>query len=169
MCIVQKTFNPPSTSNRELQVGYRLYREGDKILQLKNQVDDQVFNGDIGRLVEIIYASEDENKQNRMIVEFDGNFVEYTPDMFINISHAYCMSVHKSQGNEYPIVILIALREYGWMLQRRLYYTGITRAANSLICLGEQEAFFKAVSNDDTRQRRTYLKQRIAHIIEDVD
>ncbi len=164
---LQKAFNPPSAYKRELQVGYRVYREEDKILQLKNQVDDQVFNGDIGCLVEIIYANEDEHKQNRMIVEFDGNFVEYTPEMFINISHAYCMSVHKSQGNEYPIVILIALREYGWMLQRRLYYTGITRAANSLICLGEKEAFLKAIQNDDTRQRKTYLKQRIIKHLND--
>ncbi len=158
---LQKAFNPPDRFKRELQVGYRTYREHDKILQLKNQIDDNVFNGDIGQLVEIIYAREDENRQNRLIVEFDGNFVEYTPDMFINISHAYCMSVHKSQGNEYPIVILLAFKEYGWMLSKRLYYTGITRAANTLICLGEKEAFEKAVRNDHTRQRKTYLKERL--------
>lgn len=158
---LQKAFNPPDTSKRELQVGYRTYREHDKILQLKNQVDDQVFNGDIGRLVEIIYANEDANKQNRFIVDFDGNFVEYTPEMFINISHAYCLSVHKSQGSEYPIVILLAFLEYGWMLQRRLYYTGITRAANFLICLGEEQAFYKAVSSQRVILKKTYLKERI--------
>jgi exodeoxyribonuclease V alpha subunit len=158
---LQKAFNPPDFSKRELQVGYRTYREFDKILQLKNQVDDQVFNGDIGRLVEIIYAKEDPSKQNRFIIDFDGNFVEYTSDMFINISHAYCLSVHKSQGSEYPIVILLAFLEYGWMLQRRLYYTGITRASNYLICLGEEEAFFKAVSHSRIIPKKTYLKQRI--------
>lgn len=159
---LQKAFNPPDANKRELQVGYRIYRENDKILQLKNQVDDQVFNGDIGRLVEIIYAKEDPGKQNRLIVDFDGNFVEYTPDMFINISHAYCLSVHKSQGSEYPIVILLAFLEYGWMLQRRLYYTGITRASNYLICLGEEEAFHKAVSHQRVIPKKTYLKERIA-------
>jgi len=158
---LQKAFNPADPSKRELQVGYRVYRENDKILQLKNQVDDQVFNGDIGVLVEIIYASEDENKQNRFIVDFDGNYVEYTPDMFINISHAYCMSVHKSQGNEYPIVVLLGFIEYGWMLQRRLYYTAITRAANYLICMGETRAFKKAVEQDKFYKRQTYLKQRL--------
>lgn len=158
---LQKAFNPSDGLKRELQVGYRVYREGDKILQLKNQVDDQVFNGDIGVLAEIIYASEDENKQNRFIVDFDGNFVEYTPDMFINISHAYCMSVHKAQGNEYPIVVLLGFVEYGWMLQRRLYYTAITRAANYLICMGEVKAFKKAVEQDKFYHRQTFLKQRL--------
>lgn len=158
---LQKAFNPPEATKRELQVGYRTYREFDKILQLKNQVDDQVYNGDIGRLVEIIYAKEDPSKQHRFIIDFDGNFVEYTSDMFINISHAYCLSVHKSQGSEYPIVILLAFLEYGWMLQRRLYYTGITRASNFLICLGEEEAFYKAVSQSRIIPKKTYLKERL--------
>ncbi len=159
---LQKAFNPKDPTKRELQVGYKTYREKDKILQLKNQVDDQVFNGDIGILVEIIYANEDENNQNRFIVDFDGNYVEYTSDMFINISHAYCMSVHKSQGNEYPIVILLAFNEYGWMLQRRLYYTAITRSANYLICMGEIEAFKLAVERDHLHKRKTTLKERLS-------
>lgn len=159
---LQKAFNPPDEYKRELQVGYKTFREGDKILQLKNQVDDDVYNGDIGILVEIVYPFEDENNQNRLIIDFEGNYVEYTSDMFINIAHAYCMSVHKSQGNEYPIVILLGFKEYGWMLQRRLYYTAITRAANYLICMGEYEAFNKAVEHSHHRPRQTYLKQRLS-------
>jgi exodeoxyribonuclease V alpha subunit len=71
------------------------------------------------------------------------------------------MSVHKSQGNEYPIVVLLGFIEYGWMLQRRLYYTAITRAANYLICMGETLAFKKAVEQDKFYKRQTYLKQRL--------
>ena len=158
---LQKAFNPPDTEKRELKVGYKTFREGDKILQLKNQIDDDVYNGDIGTLVEIVFPYEDENNQNRMIVDFEGNFVEYTSDMFINISHAYCMSVHKAQGNEYPIVILLGFREYGWMLQRRLYYTAITRASNYLICMGEYQAFVRAIERTQLKPRKTYLKQRL--------
>ena len=162
---LQKLCNPPSIKKRELQVGYRLYREGDKILQLKNQPSDDVYNGDIGILVEIIYASEDENNQNRMIVDFEGIIVEYSPEWFINITHAYCISVHKAQGSEYPIVILAAILEYGQMLQRRLMYTGITRASRSLILVGQKTAFEKAVSTVDKDTRRTYLKQRLMGLL----
>lgn len=162
---LQKLCNPPSDKKRELQVGYRLYREGDKILQLKNQPSDDVYNGDIGILVEIIYASEDENNQNRMIVDFDGIIVEYSPEWFINITHAYCISVHKAQGSEYPIVIMAAILEYGQMLQRRLMYTGITRASRSLILVGQKTAFEKAVSTVDKDTRRTYLKWRLIEVL----
>ena len=162
---LQKLCNPPGKQKRELQVGYRLYREGDKILQLKNQPEDDVFNGDIGILVEIVYASEDENNQNRMFVDFDGIIVEYTPEWFINITHAYCISVHKAQGSEYPIVIMAAIMEYGQMLQRRLMYTGITRASRSLILVGQKTAFEKAVSTVDKDTRKTYLRQRLIEVL----
>ncbi|MBV1708426.1 MAG: ATP-dependent RecD-like DNA helicase, partial [Erysipelothrix sp.] len=116
---------------------------------------------DIGILVEIVYASEDENNQNRMIVDFDGIIVEYSPEWFINITHAYCISVHKAQGSEYPIVIMAAIMEYGQMLQRRLMYTGITRASRSLILVGQKTAFEKAVSTVDKDTRKTFLTQRL--------
>ena len=82
-------------------------------------------------LVDIIYPAEDENHQARLVVDFDGILVEYTHENFINISHAYCISVHKSQGSEYPIVIMPITHQYHVMLQRRLIYTGITRAKKS--------------------------------------
>lgn len=154
---LQKLCNPPAVDKREMMIGHRLYREGDKILQLKNQPDDDVFNGDIGLLVEIIYNYEDENKQNRLIVDFDGIIVEYTSETFINITHAYCISVHKAQGSEYPIVIMPAILEYGGMLQRRLLYTGITRASRSLILIGQKRAFEKAVATVSIDERKTNL------------
>lgn len=159
--ILQKVCNPPDDRKRELKVGYRTYREYDKILQLKNQPDDDVYNGDIGTLVEIIYAHESDVKMNTMIVDFDGIFVEYTTDSFINITHAYCVSIHKAQGSEYPIVIMPILKQDTRMLNRRLIYTGITRASRSLILLGSEDVFIKGINTQDHYDRNTTLTSRI--------
>jgi len=154
---VQKMVNPPVEGLNELQVGYVTFREGDKILQLKNQPTDDVYNGDIGILIEVIHAKNDENKQNRLVVDFDGRIVEYTSESFINITLAYCISIHKSQGSEYPIVILPVLNEQKNMLQRRLLYTAITRASKSLILIGEKSAFEYGLSRKDENPRKTCL------------
>ena len=158
---LQKEFNPPSQHKRELQIGYRIYREGDKILQLKNQPDDDVYNGDIGILIEVIPAREDHDHQNRLIVDFDGSIVEYTSDSFINITHAYCVSVHKAQGSEYPIVIMPFADEYGYMLQKKLIYTGVTRAYKSLIMVGSRSAFFKGIKREEIYERKTSLREKL--------
>jgi exodeoxyribonuclease V alpha subunit len=156
---VQKMVNPPASHRNELQIGYVTFREGDKILQLKNQPTDDVYNGDIGILIEVIHAKDDERKQNRLVVDFDGRIVEYTSETFINITLAYCISIHKSQGSEYPIVILPVLNEQKIMLQRRLLYTAITRASKSLILIGEKSAFAYGLSRKDENPRKTYLHQ----------
>ncbi|MDI9541218.1 MAG: ATP-dependent RecD-like DNA helicase [Bacillota bacterium] len=158
---LQKKFNPYSKNKRQLQVGYKTFRLGDKVLQLKNQPDDDVYNGDIGIITEIIFASEDYNNQNRIIADFDGRIVEYTYDTFSNLAHAYCMSVHKSQGSEYPIIILPMSLEYSIMLQKRLIYTAVTRAYKSLIFVGQKEAFFKGIAGKEMSLRKTTLKQRL--------
>lgn len=162
---LQACLNPSTSHKREIKVGYRIFREGDKILQLKNQPEDDVFNGDIGTLIEIIYKNEDEANQDRIVVDFDGIIVEYTPDFFIHITHAYCISIHKSQGSEYPIVIMPCVKEYGFMLQKRLIYTGITRARKSLILIGEKEALIHAIKTGDRYFRKTTLVSRIEKII----
>ncbi|MDD3923757.1 MAG: ATP-dependent RecD-like DNA helicase [Erysipelotrichaceae bacterium] len=158
---LQRLCNPADSYKRELRVGYRVFRENDKILQLKNQPDDDVYNGDIGTLIEIVYANENDLKQNVMIVDFDGIFVEYTPDLFVNITHAYCISIHKAQGSEYPIVIMPILKQDIRMLNRRLIYTGITRASRSLIILGDKEMFDKGISVTDRYIRKTTLVKRL--------
>ena len=162
---LQQCLNPPEKGKREWKVGYRTFREGDKILQLKNQPDDDVYNGDIGMLVEIVYANEDEAGKNRLIVDFEGILVEYTSDNLLNISHAYCISVHKSQGSEYPIVIMPVVRDYGIMLQRRLIYTGVTRAKKSLVLLGEKDALIRGIASQEHHLRSTTLTQRIAAML----
>lgn len=163
---LQQMMNPPDEYKRELKVGYRIFREEDKILQLKNQPDDQVSNGDIGILREIIYASEDIQNKNKLRVEFDDHIVEYSGDNLYNISHAYCISIHKSQGSEYPIVILPVVKDYRYMLQKRLLYTAITRAKKSLVLLGDQELFLHAIQVEDRHVRKSTLTQRILSIFE---
>ena len=158
---LQQRFNPPDKSKRELKVGYRTFREQDKIIQLKNQPDDDVFNGDLGIIVEIIYAREDVNNQDRIICDFEGRMVEYTYETFSNITHAYCISVHKAQGSEYPIVIMPMDLEYGIMLQKRLIYTAVSRAYKSLIMIGDKQAFFKGINTRDHYSRKTTLQWRL--------
>lgn len=158
---LQKTCNPADSLKRELQVGYRIYRENDKILQLKNQPDDDIYNGDIGTLVEIVYAGETDARYNTLIIDFDGIFVQYTPESFINITHAYCISIHKAQGSEYPIVIMPVLDQDKRMLNRRLLYTGITRASKSLVMIGSIDVFLTAINTMDHYARKTTLTQRI--------
>ena len=161
---LQDYFNPKSRDKKELKVGYLTFRENDKILQLKNQPDDDVYNGDIGILEEIYYAEESETKRPVIIVNFDGIYVEYNPDNFSNITLAYCISVHKSQGSEYPIVIVPITRQHSIMLQKNLIYTAITRAKQSLILIGNKEAFKKGITIVERHRRNTTLVNRINDI-----
>ncbi|MEG1462838.1 MAG: AAA family ATPase, partial [Anaerorhabdus sp.] len=156
---LQACFNPPSKDRREWKVGYRIFREEDKILQLKNQPDDDVYNGDIGRLVEIIYPQEDPNNTVRLIVDYEGIFVEYSPENFERITHAYCISVHKSQGSEYPIVIFPIVEQHRHMLQRSLLYTAITRAKKSLVLLGSKSVSEEACKTEVKRRETTLIKR----------
>lgn len=159
--ICQKVFNPPNAKKQEIAINAKIFRVFDKVMQLKNRPDDHVYNGDIGILVEVIHPHESENNQLTLVVDYDGHFVEYQGDYIHQLTHAYALSVHKAQGSEYPIVILIAVNEYNHMLQSRLYYTGITRAANSLVCVGETQAFVKAAQQESTITRQSTLKERL--------
>lgn len=159
---LQQEFNPASPGKKEIKVGYTIFREGDKVLQLKNQPDDDVFNGDIGRITDIYGRNETEDHLPRIEVEFeDGALVEYDPETFANISLAYCISIHKSQGNEYPIVIMPVSWQFRVMLQKKLLYTGVTRARSSLILLGELDAFQYGIETGEGHERLTTLQQRI--------
>jgi exodeoxyribonuclease V alpha subunit len=159
--VCQKIFNPSSEDKREVMIHGKIFREFDKVLQLKNRPDDHVYNGDIGIIVDVIHPFESDNQQLTLVVDYDGHFVEYQGDYLYQLTHAYALSVHKSQGSEYPIVILVAVNEYKTMLQSRLYYTGITRAANSLICVGERSAFEKAAQQESQIIRLSTLKSRL--------
>ena len=158
---LQEAFNPAGPGKRQFKFGYMTFRVGDKILQLKNQPDDDVFNGDIGILEEILLPNETENHQHVLIVRFEDIYVEYTPENVGNITLAYCISVHKSQGSEYPIVVFPITSQHMIMLQRKLIYTGITRARQSLVLIGEKYAFEKGIETTERHIRRTSLKERL--------
>ena len=158
---LQDLLNPHDEFKNELRVGKRIYREGDKILQLKNRIEDNVFNGDIGTLVEICYKDNFEYLTDTLIVDFDGTYVEYTANDFYTITHAYCMSIHKSQGNEFKIVIMPVLKDYYIMLRKNLIYTGLTRAKQSLFVIGNHQSFQYGISNNHDEKRRTTLKEKM--------
>nr|WP_263325624.1 ATP-dependent RecD-like DNA helicase [Neobacillus sp. Marseille-Q6967] len=164
--LLQEIFNPnPDGSRKEIQYGDIKYRIGDKVLQLVNQPESNVFNGDIGEIVSIFYAKENTEKQDLLLISFEGNEVEYTKQDLNQITHAYCCSVHKSQGSEFPIVILPITRSYYRMLRRNLIYTAITRSKQSLILCGEEDALRMGIERADEQSRQTTLCQKLQGVI----
>lgn len=159
---LQECFNPPSEDKAEYRHGYMVFREGDKILQLKNQPDDDVYNGDIGILEEIVDAKHSEDRTTTLYVNFQDNIVEYKQEGLDRITLAYAISVHKSQGSEYPVVIMPFSWQHAYMLQKKLIYTAVTRARRALILLGEQSAFEKGIATAERYVRKTTLCSRIS-------
>ena len=155
---LQRLFNPPSPKKNELTVGDIIYRTGDKILQLVNDNDNNVYNGDQGYITDIISHTKSASKKNEIIVDYDGNKVTYTPDKFLNIRHAYAISIHKAQGSEFPMVIMPIVNNFNRMLYNKLIYTAITRAKSSLILVGDRMCFVNGVRNDYVEGRKTTLK-----------
>lgn len=155
---LQRLFNPPSPKKNELTVGDVIYRTGDKILQLVNDNDNNVYNGDQGYITDIISHTKSASKKNEIIVDYDGNKVTYTPDKFLNIRHAYAISIHKAQGSEFPMVIMPIVNNFNRMLYNKLIYTAITRAKSSLILVGDRMCFVNGVRNDYVEGRKTTLK-----------
>lgn len=158
---LQTLINPPSSSKREIQTTDAVFRVGDKVLQLVNQPEDNIYNGDIGEVVAIF--EEDENVDNieQLVVDFEGKEVVYERKDYVNITHAYCISIHKSQGSEFPIVILPIVSAYNRMLKKNLLYTAITRSKKSLIICGQQHAFLRGVQTLDSNKRFTSLKKQL--------
>ncbi|MGR4031029.1 AAA family ATPase, partial [Bacillus sp. ZZQ-131] len=158
---LQQVFNPKREKSKEIAYGDVVYRRGDKVLQLVNQPESQVFNGDIGEIVSVFYAKENVEQQDMIIVSFDGIEVTYTKPDLNQITHAYCCSIHKSQGSEFPIVIMPIVKSYNRMLRRNLIYTGITRSKKFLIICGEEAAFKSGVNRLDDAMRQTTLASRL--------
>lgn len=152
---LQKIFNPPSQDKNETYDGNVIYREGDKVLQLENMPDSNVFNGDIGFIKKI--------EGTEITIDFDGNMVKYKPKDYKAIKHGYAISIHKSQGSEFEIVIMPMVTNYKMMLYRKLVYTGITRAKRSLILVGDPLAFNKAVYNKGNKIRKSLLKDLLVN------
>lgn len=139
--ILQTILNPKEPDAREIEFGDAAFRKGDKVLQLVNRPNDNIFNGDIGIIVGIFWAKENALNKDVIIVDFDGNEITFTRQNLIELTHAYCTSIHKSQGSEFPIVIMPVVKQYFRMLQKPILYTGLTRAKQSLVLLGDPQAF----------------------------
>ncbi|MGN0973280.1 MAG: ATP-dependent RecD-like DNA helicase [Bacilli bacterium] len=150
--LLQEYFNKKKDNKREIVVNQIVYREKDKVMQLTNMPDDNVFNGDIG----IITKINNENKKE-IYVDFDGNIVKYTPANFNSITHGYAISIHKSQGSEFDVVILPLVKNYNKMLYKKLIYTAVTRCKKRLFLIGDINALEYAVQNNNTNIRKTSI------------
>ncbi len=160
--LLQDIFNPKSKEKRETKVGDIIYRVGDKVLQLVNDPDNNIFNGDIGYISSIGTIMGSKNK-DVFTINFDGNEIQYTREDLINIKHAYAITIHKSQGSEFAHVIMPVSKAYYKMLYNKLIYTGVSRAKKSLIIIGEEESLVMAVNNDYSNNRKTNLKEQIVN------
>lgn len=149
--ILQDIFNPKDQSKNEIKYGDFVYRVGDKILQLSNMPDENVFNGDIGIITSI--------SKKEIIIDFDSNVVRYTPSNYNNFKHGYAISIHKAQGSEFDVVVLPVVSEYSKMLYKKLYYTAVTRSKNKLYIIGNRVSFNKAIKNDNADVRKTTLSE----------
>ena len=153
--IAREIFNPKENNKHEIVIGDTLFRENDKVIELVNMPDYNVFNGDIGIITEI------DKDKNEVTVDYDGNIVKYTKSNYTNFKLGYVISIHKSQGSEFKVVIMVLLNEFNRMLYRKLLYTGITRAKQNLFILGEEEAIKKAINNNELLKRKTSLYEMI--------
>ncbi|MCH4825668.1 MAG: ATP-dependent RecD-like DNA helicase [Planococcus sp. (in: firmicutes)] len=161
--LIQEMVNPnPDGKRKELVFGDITYRIGDKILQLVNQPESNVFNGDMGEVVAIMKAKETVEKQDMLVASFDGIEVTYERSDLNQLTLAYCCSIHKSQGSEFSTVIMPIVRGYMKMLRRNLLYTGITRSKDFLVLCGDPGAFRYGVERTDDTQRMTTLQSRLA-------
>ena len=161
---LQSVFNPPSSSKVELNYGDVIFREQDKILQLVNMPDENIFNGDIGTIQRIVLKDISNSGKNEIYVDYDGNVIKYLPKDFIKIKHGFIISIHKSQGSEFEMVIIPISSTYHRMLYRKLIYTGITRAKKKLILIGEADSFVYSVGKNDEYIRKTRLKEKLSQL-----
>ena len=150
--LLQQALNPSGPS---LGRGGYTYRQGDRVMQLRNNYDKDVFNGDLG------YIREVDTEERTLKVDFDGKWVEYDVTELDELPLAYATTIHKAQGSEYPIVVMPVLMTHFVMLQRNLIYTGITRAKKICVLIGAMKALAYAVRNVSVLKRNTRLRERL--------
>jgi exodeoxyribonuclease V alpha subunit len=149
---LQEALNP---GQEGIARGDRAFRVNDKVMQVRNNYDRDVFNGDIGQIAAVHW------EDKTLIIRFDGRDVTYEFSDLDEIVPAYAVSVHKSQGSEYPAVIVPIVTQHYILLQRNLIYTAVTRGRKLVVLVGSRKAMAMAVKNDKTRKRYTRLRQRL--------
>lgn len=150
---LQVIFNPKDKSKKELVVGDVIFREGDKVIELTNMPDENIYNGDIGIISQIVTQP-----AKKITIDFDGNEVTFTAANFNKFRLAYAISIHKAQGSEFDVVVMPIVQGYRKMLYRKLVYTGITRSKKMLYLIGDKNALRQAVNNISSDIRRTTIK-----------
>lgn len=150
---LQAAFNPKEIALKRAGMEYRI---NDRVMQIRNNYDKAVFNGDIGFIVSVNV------KESKLIVNFDERNVVYDANELDELVLAYATTIHKSQGSEFPYVVMPLMMSHYMMLQRNLLYTGVTRAKKGLILVGEKKAVFIAVKNNKIEARNTRLSERLS-------
>lgn len=157
--VLQNVFNPSDLNKKEIKYGDIIYRENDKVLQLVNDPDNNVFNGDIGVIKQVNYKGK--SNKPEITIDYYGNIVTYSTKDFNKFKHGFIISIHKSQGSEFELVIMPITSAYKRMLYKKLIYTAITRAKKKLIIIGEPVAFIYGVRNNNEYTRKTSLKDKL--------
>ncbi|WP_461210519.1 SF1B family DNA helicase RecD2 [Desulfocurvus sp. DL9XJH121] len=150
--LLQERINP---TGPEIRRGDTVYRRGDRVLQLKNDYDKDVFNGDLGWIEDV------DPSEGEVLVDFDGRSVTYESFELDELAPAYAISVHKSQGSEYPAVVMPVVTQHYVMLERNLIYTGLTRARKLAVMIGPPRAMHIGLGRKDSRKRFTHLRYRL--------
>ena len=155
--VLQQRLNPSGSS---FERGGRSLRQGDKVMQVRNNYELDVFNGDLGRILEL------DAEEHRLSVDFDGRRVSYSFNELDELVTAYACTIHKAQGSEYPCVVAPIHGQHYHMLQRNLLYTAVTRARKLVVLVGQRRALAAAVRQQDSRRRFTRLAERLAEVVE---
>lgn len=158
--LAQQAYNPPANGKQEVDFRGLTFRVGDKVLQLVNVPEKNIFNGDIGKIIAIESGRTVGKKNESITVDFDGNEVSYSRMEWNQLRLAYCISIHKAQGSQFKMVLLPIVQQFSRMLQRNLLYTAITRAAEKLVLIGEPYAVVTSVKNEAVN-RKTSLVDRL--------
>ena len=161
--LAQQAYNPPANGKQEVDFRGLTFRVGDKVLQLVNVPEKNIFNGDIGKITAIESGRTVGRKSESITVDFDGNEVSYSRMEWNQLRLAYCISIHKAQGSQFKMVLLPIVQQFSRMLQRNLLYTAITRAAEKLVLIGEPYAAVTSVKNEAVN-RKTSLVDRLGRV-----
>lgn len=153
---LQAALNPPTPTKDERRFGSRIFRVGDKVMQVVNDYDRQVSNGELGRIVRI------DSEEETIHISFDSEWtVSYNFAELDELTHAYAISVHKAQGSEYPVVVMPVLPQHGRLLQRNVLYTAVSRARRLVVLAGSSDALRRGIANEDVSQRNSGLVPRL--------
>jgi exodeoxyribonuclease V alpha subunit len=152
---LQEALNPPQPAKTEFRHGSRTFREGDRVMQIHNDYERQVFNGDMGRITRI------DLEESMVVLDFEGREVQAEFSQLDELTHSYAVSIHKSQGSEFPVVVIPLLNQHYMMLQRNLLYTAVTRARKLVVLVGSKQAIAMAVRNNRIAARNTRLAKRL--------